>query len=191
VEITEMALSGRINKWLSSELSSYGIKSLGISGRDSNLLKASGKRTADNGIEIDTGYMGEIKGFNKKLIMDLLSVGIVPVISPVANDANGKPYILEPDYAAHYISSALNAEKLIILNGNFESSSDAFFNRYDKDTEEDLDCLCSKRYNLKPEIDFAVKAISEGIREVYIIEGGDIENMLSNLFSDGNKKVMA
>lgn len=44
-----------------------------------------------------------------------MNLGIIPIISPIGTDINGNRYNINADYAASSISSALNANRLIIL----------------------------------------------------------------------------
>ena len=58
LKVTEMVLSGTINKEIIAHLSTCGGKAVGLSGKDGNLIEASKK---NGGAGIDLGYVGEIK----------------------------------------------------------------------------------------------------------------------------------
>merc|ERR1712037_625935 len=62
VEVAEMVLCGHINKYISSGICSSGGNSLGISGRDANILRCK-KLLGSNGF--DLGNVGEIVSVNK------------------------------------------------------------------------------------------------------------------------------
>nr|WP_275451782.1 hypothetical protein [Clostridium novyi] len=73
------------------------------------------KYTFVNEIKKDLGYVGEIYKVNTDLLINIMNLGIIPIISPIGTDINGNRYNINADYAASSISSALNANRLIIL----------------------------------------------------------------------------
>jgi acetylglutamate kinase len=104
MEIVEMVLSGNVNKRLSSNLSRKGLNAIGISGKDSNLIKAKKKYVYENGNKLDIGFVGEVTSINKHVILSLLDKKYIPVISPIGCDAEGNSYNINADYAASFIS---------------------------------------------------------------------------------------
>ncbi|HYD83756.1 MAG TPA: acetylglutamate kinase, partial [Opitutus sp.] len=54
----------------------------------------------DNGNEIDLGYVGDVTEVKVKLIKKEIAEGFVPVISPVAEGYDGKPYNVNADLVA-------------------------------------------------------------------------------------------
>jgi len=108
MDITEMVLSGHINKDLTAQLTKKGVLSVGISGKDAGLLMGKIKDQA-------LGLVGEVSSVNCKLINDLLALGYLPVISPVASDLEGNTLNLNADHAAQEIAIALKADHLIVM----------------------------------------------------------------------------
>ena len=74
MEIVEMVLSGIVNKELSNSIQRNGIPSVGISGKDGNLLKAK-KIEIENG---DLGFVGDIESVDPSIIKTLLEQGFIP-----------------------------------------------------------------------------------------------------------------
>jgi acetylglutamate kinase len=111
MEVTEMTLSGQINKSLAAELTRLGVPAAGISGRDGGLFRA---QPLENG-ETDLGRVGRIVSVNPHLIHTLLNADILPVISPVADDGNGGALNINADDAACAAAEALHADKLVFL----------------------------------------------------------------------------
>lgn len=116
IEVVEMVLSGRVNKGLTSKLLGKGVDAIGISGRDGKLIEAKKMYLDENGKKIDIGFVGEVTKVNSKIVRDLLSMGYVPVISPVAEDREGNVYNINADYAAAAIGVSLNADSLVYLS---------------------------------------------------------------------------
>lgn len=112
MKIVQMVLVGRINKELVSYLNQQGIKAVGLSGQDSNLLLAK-KLAHPSGI--DLGQVGEIVQVNPEILQMLLQAGYVPVIAPIATSVDGLSYNVNADSAASEIAITLKAEHLIFL----------------------------------------------------------------------------
>lgn len=115
IEIAEMVLSGKVNKELSGELSRAGVKALGLSGRDSNILSAEKKYIYENDQKIDIGYVGEITSVNGGMVEGLMKESIVPVISPISQDGEGVTLNTNADTAAAAIGGEIKADMLLIL----------------------------------------------------------------------------
>ena len=67
MEVAEMVL-GRVNKSLVQLVESLGVRAIGISGKDGELLKVEKKYSEGQ----DIGYVGEIKKVNAQILYDLL-----------------------------------------------------------------------------------------------------------------------
>ncbi|MFN9960516.1 MAG: hypothetical protein ACK55I_46125, partial [bacterium] len=61
------------------------------------------------------GLVGEVVRVNPKIINDLLDMGYLPVVSPVANDANGQALNINADIAAGAIAGALRATQMLFM----------------------------------------------------------------------------
>lgn len=116
MEVVEMVLSGRVNKELTARLLNKGVEAVGISGRDGRLIEAEKMYLEEAGQKIDIGFVGEVAGINSKIVSDLLSMGYVPVISPVAEDVKGNVYNINADYVAAAIAVSLDADSLVYLS---------------------------------------------------------------------------
>jgi acetylglutamate kinase len=110
LEIAEMALL-KVNKELVQLLESFGVKSVGISGKDAGTIKVS-KRYSP---EADLGYVGKIDNVDSSLIMTLLEKGITPIICPIGLDENYQGYNINADEAACAVAKSVKAEKLVFL----------------------------------------------------------------------------
>jgi acetylglutamate kinase len=113
LEIIRMALSGSANKRLVSSLTDAGIAAIGLSGEDGSLL------TADPLDPERYGHVGTPSGVNIQLLQQLMSAGLLPVISPVSRStdrARGATLNVNGDDAAAAIAAALEAEELLLVS---------------------------------------------------------------------------
>ena len=120
-EVAEMVLSGAINKQLVGWLASAGGKAIGISGKDGNLVRAKKvertTRDPDSNIEraVDLGFVGEPEHVDTSILDTAVASGMIPVIAPIAADAEGNTYNINADTMAGAIASALGAARLLLL----------------------------------------------------------------------------
>ncbi len=186
VEVVEMVLSGQVNKDLAYRLSQAGVKALGISGRDGNLMEAEKMYLYENGEKLDIGYVGEVVGINGEVVTDLLEIGYVPVISPIACDKAGDIYNINADYAAAAVAAALKAGYLVYLSdvaGLYTDIQDeASF--VPSITVEEIGKLIKDGVitgGMIPKMDCCIRAIENGTKNVCLIDGRK-NNSLSGFF---------
>ncbi len=114
LEIVLAVLTGLVNKQLVASVLAYGGRAMGFSGADGGILQA---RTLDP----DLGYVGDITTVDAAPVREMVAMGWIPVIAPVAvnvNGASGSPatlYNINGDVAAGELAAALEAERLIYL----------------------------------------------------------------------------
>ena len=65
---------------------------------------------------VDLGYVGDVTEVKVKLIKKDIAEGFMPVISPVAEGLDGKPYNVNADLAAGRVASALRARRLVYMS---------------------------------------------------------------------------
>lgn len=83
VEVAQMVLAGKINKSLVNLIECCGGNSIGISGIDGHMIKATIK-------DEKLGYVGKITQINPKPILDIIEKGYIPVVSTLGCDDEGK-----------------------------------------------------------------------------------------------------
>jgi acetylglutamate kinase len=111
LEIVRMVLSGATNKRIVAQLISQGVNAVGISGEDASVFTA----------QITDPAMGRVGGHvtaNVALIQHLVHGGFVPVISPLARDADdrgGAGLNVNGDDAAAALAAALAADELVLV----------------------------------------------------------------------------
>ncbi len=184
MEIVEMVLSGTVNKELSNSIQRNGIPSVGISGKDGNLLKAK-KIEIENG---DLGFVGDIESVDPSIIKTLLQEGFIPVISPVAKDENFDTYNINADYAAVEIAGSLHAEKLIFVTDilgvmrdlNDEDSLIHFMNIEEARKNIENGIITG---GMIPKVECCIHAVERGTKQVHIVNGKLPHSMILEMFT--------
>ena len=182
VDVVQMVLAGKVNKSLVSLIGSLGGKAMGLSGMDGQMLIAR-QRDAVH------GFVGEITEVNTAPITDLLEKGYIPVISPLATDAEGNSYNVNADTAAARIAGALGAESLVTM-------TDIAGLLYDKDDPSTLIHAVNASEapelvregvisgGMIPKVDCCIDAIRRGVKKVFIIDGRIPHAILIEVLTD-------
>ncbi len=111
LRVTEMILSGLVNKRLVKMLVMAGVNAIGISGVDSHLFQAE-KLCIEGG---DLGCVGTIVGVNTGIVEALLTAGFQLVISPMSLGRDGQVYNVNADSAAQALAEALKIGTLVFI----------------------------------------------------------------------------
>jgi acetylglutamate kinase len=112
IDTLRMALSGAANKRVVASLVALGVPALGLSGEDAALIAARRNASA-------LGEVGAAAAVNAALVRHLLAGGYLPVLSPLARDADAgeSPGALNVngDDAAAAVAAALGADELLLV----------------------------------------------------------------------------
>jgi len=108
MNVVEMVLSGSTNKALASGLHHNGVPTVGLSGRDGGLIRAS--------LVPGLGVVGTPEEVDPKILETLWAAGFVPVISPVSTGPSGEAVNVNADEAAQWIARQIGAETLVFLS---------------------------------------------------------------------------
>jgi acetylglutamate kinase len=169
MEITEMVLSGQINKEITAQINSNGAKAAGISGRDGGIILAGVK-------DKKLGQVGSIIKINPELLLTLIDKGYIPVVSPVAAGINGEAFNINADTAAGEIAINLKAFKLIYMTdikGIYSDLKDenTFIPTINEQGIKKMikNGLIDK--GMLPKVESAIKSINNGVGKVHIIDG--------------------
>lgn len=109
--VTEMVLSGTVNKRLVARLVDRGIPAVGLSGVDGGLLRVQPLLHP----AADLGHVGVVADVDPTLLQLLLERGMVPVVSPISLGPDGQRYNVNADHAAMALATALGARSLAFV----------------------------------------------------------------------------
>jgi len=189
IDIVEMVLVGKINKKIVTMINSQGAKSVGISGKDGNLIKA--KKLYCKNEDLDLGYVGQIQKINPGLLYELIDNDYIPIVSPVGADDQGNSYNINADTVAGELAVSLKADKLIIL-----TDVDGICFRPDEGNRNSIvSSLCTeeikiwlKEEKIKggmiPKAQACIDAVSNGVKRSHILNGKRLHALLLEIFTD-------
>lgn len=181
MRVVEMVLSGDINRELTFFFSHFGIKAVGISGKDGALFRAVPK---DNGA---FGFTGEITEVNTEFLEKLLSDGFVPVIAPIAAGGSVEHcgFNINADSVACEIAKALGAEKAIFLTdtkGVLDEGGEVIPTLTPKSAKQ-FKKSGAISGGMIPKIDACVGCVESGVKKVHIIDGRIPHSILLEIFT--------
>ena len=192
ISIVEMVLAGAINKSLVASISAAGGMSVGISGKDGNLIiaKKLNHRTkdTDSAIEnlVDLGYVGIPDKVDKQVLDALLGVNMIPVVAPLGLGADGKTYNINADTAAGSIASALNASRLLMLtdvDGVLDDNG-KLIPRLSIAQARQLILNGVIKGGMIPKVETCIQAVQSGAGAAVILDGRKKHAVLVELFTE-------
>ncbi|PTX91515.1 acetylglutamate kinase [Opitutus sp. ER46] len=145
--------------------------------------------TDDDGNEVDLGYVGDVTEVKVKLIKKEIADGFVPVISPVAEGYDGKPYNVNADLAAGRVASALRARRLVYMSdvpGLLSNPPDpaSLISTLKTNQVEELKKKGIIDKGMRPKVQSAIRALQEGVQRVHFIDGRLSHSLLLEIFTD-------
>lgn len=183
MEIAEMVL-GRVNKSLVQLVESLGVRAIGISGKDGNLLQVE-KKFSDGQ---DIGFVGDVKKVNAEILYDLLEKDFLPIICPVGMDDEYNTYNINADDAACAIAGGIRAEKLafltdvegVCMNPNDPTTLVSVLNLIEANKLIEAGIISG---GMLPKVNNCIHAVNSGVGRVHILDGRRDHCLLLEFFT--------
>lgn len=182
LKLVTMVYAGWINKSIVAKLQQKGVDALGLSGADANTVPAVMRSKEP----IDFGYVGDVdpEKINVRLILNLISRGIVPVFCAITHDKNGTLLNTNADTMASSIAIALSKEYSTSLVYCLEKKG--VLNDVNN-PDSVIPLINSRNYHILknsgvikdgmiPKLDNAFNAIDNGVYQVCIKHASNLSN---------------
>lgn len=185
LDVAEMVLL-KVNKSLVSIMEKIGLKAVGLSGKDSGIMRTKKKLSGGK----DIGYVGEVVSVDTDLLDTLLENDFIPVIAPIGlgvEDYHG--YNINADDAACAIATAINAEKLAFLTdieGVFKDPTDKSTLISEMTIEEAQEFIDSGVVGggMLPKLANCIEAMKNGVSRVHMLDGRLEHCLLLEFFTE-------
>ncbi len=188
-----MVLAGLVNTRVVQALERRGVRALGLTGADCELIQAErrekiivisdGKKMA-----IDGGHSGKPSGVNSELIGGLLSLSIVPVVAPLGIDGQKELVNMDGDSAAAAMAIGIKADTLLFLTDVDGLLLDGGV--VPRVSRSDLDEIIRRTgVGMNRKLLSASKALKGGVGRV-VISNGKIERPISAALLEGRGTVI-
>jgi len=187
IAIVKKTLDEVVNRDVCEAIAGAGARPKGMPG--DTVLVCQKLATDEEGESLDLGFVGDVTEVKVKLIKKEISEGFIPVISPVAEGYDGKPYNVNADVVAGKVASALRARRLFYLSdvpGLLAAPPDpnSLISTLKISQVEDLKKKGVIDRGMTPKVSSAVRALEEGVQRVHFIDGRLAHSLLLEIFTD-------
>lgn len=196
LDVAKMVFAGQINIDILGALREHGVRAVGLSGVDGDILHAVKRPPTEMTDEatgktevVDFGHVGDVTAVDTSLLSLLVSNGYVPVISSLAGDEDGKALNVNADTVASIIAQDLEASKLIMLTGvpGLLRDADDPESLVSKATVDEARALIADGTvagGMVPKLTTMIDALENGVGQVVILSGVEESALLLELFTD-------
>lgn len=186
LDITQMTLIGKTNAGLVQKLNQANISALGLSGHDVKLL------IAEFIDENNLGFVGQITQVNIQFLYSILSMGIVPVIAPLAVNDYGAVFNVNADLAASAIAKALQVQRMVLLSdidgyyANYPDKNSLVNYLTSQEVKELLAVPTLVSHGMKPKLMSCLEAVDNGVDSAHIVNGNTKHSLLQVIENSSN-----
>ncbi|NOD75598.1 acetylglutamate kinase [Ruegeria sp. HKCCD4332] len=179
VEVVEMVLSGLVNKRIVQAINDQGGSAVGLSGKDANLMVC-------DQTDASLGFVGTPAEMNPKILQDLFSHDVIPVIAPLGAGRNGETFNVNGDTAAGAIASALKADRLLLLTdvSGVKNAAGDVVTELKAGQIREMTREGTIAGGMIPKTETALDALHSGVRAVVILDGRAPNAVLLELFTE-------
>ncbi|MGV6803368.1 MAG: acetylglutamate kinase [Ruegeria sp.] len=179
VEVVEMVLSGVVNKRIVQAINDQGGVAVGLSGKDANLMTC--EQT-----DASLGFVGTPSQMNPKILHDLFSHDVIPVIAPLGAGRSGETFNVNGDTAAGAIASALKADRLLLLTdvSGVKNAAGEVVTELKAGQIREMTRDGTIAGGMIPKTETALDALHSGVRAVVILDGRAPNAVLLELFTE-------
>ena len=189
IKVVDKVLNNQTNPSICESIQQQGADVASIDGKDIFICKQKLFDSETEGSTFDLGYVGDIYSVKTKIIKKALSLGKIPIISPLAADEEGAVYNTNADSAACKVAVALKARRLVYLCDvpglmrdieNPESLISSI-------QIDQVDSLIENKIissGMIPKVQSAQYALVEGVKRVHFIHAEQAHSLLLEIFTD-------
>ena len=187
IAIVKKTLDEVVNKDVCATLTSVRANPKGLPG--DSVIVCNKLAVDDEGNPCDLGYVGDVTEVKVKLIKKEIADGFMPVISPVAEGLDGKPYNVNADTVAGRVASALRARRLVYMSDVPGLLADpknpaTLISTVKAGEVEGLKKKGVIDKGMRPKVQSAVRALQEGVQRVHFVDGRMPHSLLLEIFTD-------
>ena len=180
IGIVEDVLLNEINPDLVKSIEKYGVNSVPVNAKNSDIIRVKGSKNSS------LGFVADPDQINEKIINELLVNKKIPVIAPIGIDKTEQVYNINADTVAGKISEKIKADRLLLMT-DVPGVNDKCGKLIEKLTISEANNLISSGVitgGMIPKILTCISCLKEGVSGVVIIDGRKPHAVLYELFSE-------
>lgn len=189
IEVVKRVMNGEVNPSITKILESMGATVSPLYGEDIFVVTRKTGVDEETGKPLDWGFVGEPSLVNTEPILKMLKNRIIPVITPLGVDSEGKVHNINADEAAGAVAVAVKARKLVYLtdvpgllrNPEDPASLIATLHLHEIDYLIENNVISG---GMLPKVSSGVEALRAGVKKVHMIDGRMNHSLLLEIFTD-------
>ena len=188
MEVVEMVLAGKVNSEIVALMCHAGARAVGLSGKDDSFLRGEKveRMRTKAGREVDPGRVGRIAHVRTEVLTQLIQGGFVPVIAPIAVDAEGQSLNVNADTVAGAVAAAMKADKLLLMTDidGVRGADGAITTSITAAAVRALIADGVITGGMIPKVESALDALATGVAKVHVVDGRVRHAALLEVFTD-------
>ena len=182
LEVARMVLVGKVGRDIVNAINANGGAALGVSGEDGRLVIAAPR-------DPELGYVGDVAAVDPRIIEQLVTREIIPVVSSIGADQQGQAYNINADTVAAALAGALGAAKVVYLTdvpGLLADPEDPS-SLVSRATVTDVEAMIASgaiNGGMIPKAQACVDAVRAGAGSAHMLDGRIPHAVLLELFTD-------
>ncbi len=189
IEVVRHVFGREVNPRIVQTLLDLGGRAEGVPGETVFRCTRMTEEDAETGSLLDWGYVGNPLDVKIAPIQALMERNVIPVVTPLGMDMEGKVHNMNADTAAATLAKAVQARKLVFLT----NVPGLLRDRDDPNSilttlkAEDVESLIARGVidgGMLPKIKSGVDALHNGVRKVHMIDGRMAHSLLLEIFTD-------
>ena len=180
LRVVTMVYGGLVNKNIVSQISARGLKALGLTGADMNVIRSHRRPVTPDGI--DYGFVGDVDEVDADAVSLLIGGGVIPVVAPLTLGSGAQLLNTNADTVAGEVAKAMSRLYDVTLIFCFEKKGVLL----DADDEESvIPQITAESYaalrergvvsgGMLPKLDNSFNALRGGVSRVVITRSDQI-----------------
>lgn len=175
LDVVVSVLAGGVNTGLVAAIGAAGGRAVGLTGADGfvGLSDRAGAIQAISGATVELGLVGRPSGRDATLVVELLTLGYVPVICSIGVDSSGALLNINADTFAGHLAAVIHARALIMA-GTTPGVLDAEGHSVDELAASDIDAMAASgaaHSGMIAKLVACRDALNAGVESVSIVSG--------------------
>lgn len=188
MRVAQLVQVGGISRDIVAGLTRLGARALGVSGQDGGgWLRGSVRShtSRQTGEPVDLGRVGDITRVDALFLQQLMGLGIIPVVAPVAIDEEAGALNVNADSVATAVAGALSAKRLLFLTDvDGIRGPEGVVARVDEPTLRGWIADGTVSGGMIPKAEACLDALAAGVGGVTVTDGREPHAILLELFTD-------
>lgn len=180
LDVVVSVLAGRNNTAFVAALHAAGVRAAGLTGADAGigLSTRAARFTSAAGAQVDLGLVGQPCGRQATLLLDLVTLGYVPVVASIGVTGNGDLLNVNADTLAGHLAGALGAARLIIAGATegVLDASGATIDELSLDSVEAMIASGDAHSGMVAKLSACRVALVRGVANVSIVGGRGVRD---------------